>query len=252
VIVVKLGGAVITGWKHGRPAYDSAATRNLAEVLREAGGPLIVTHGTGTIGRAVLAGYDTTTTISVAREPVAHDVQLTLRRLHHCVIRELRSSGLPARSFDPESVFEISGGRVVWAGLELLRRAVRRGEVPVLSGGTYRTREGEYGILSSDRILEHLAAHLDVDRVVIATNVDGVLDETRHAVIPELTPDTRGQMWRQPYDERDATGGMTSKVEVCFNLAARGREVHIVSGKRPQAFLAALRGRPSIGTTVKC
>lgn len=248
VRVLKVGGSVVAGrgpWF----CYDRASVRSLGAALRLFTGPMVVAHGMGNFGRAFLPCY-AGGVLPAEQALLARRIQRDLTELHDLVLADLRSAGVQVRGFAAESLYAVREGKIVNACLDLVEYYLRAGWVPVLYGGTVWDDAGQYSILSSDLIVEQLATAFHAERLVWATDVDGVLRDGDHQVIPELTEANLASMWRQEYDRTDATGGMTSKVNAALALARRGCTSVVVNGFRPDQVLAALAGEPVSGTVI--
>lgn len=248
VRVLKIGGSVVA--RAGQYfAYDQANVRALGDALRTFPGPVVVAHGLGNFGRAYVPCY-IDGALPASEALLARRIQRQLTELHDLVVTDLREAGVPVRGFAAESLFALHDGRIVAAALDLVEHYLRSGAVPVLYGGTVWDDGGRFTILSSDLIVAHLAGALQATRMVWATDVDGVLDEAQHQVIDQLSEANLERMWRQDYDRTDATGGMTSKVNVALGLARRGCTSVFVNGFHPDRVVAALSAEPVPGTVI--
>jgi isopentenyl phosphate kinase len=248
VRVLKLGGGIITK-RDAFLAYDQANVQRLGAVLRTCTEPLVITHGLGSFGRAYLPCYQGGT-LPAVQGALARSLQQRLRELHDLVAADLFAAGVMVRSFDGESLFALQDRKVVKAALELVEYYVLQGYVPLLHGGTVWDDAGRYAILSSDQIAEQVVEWFGARRLVWATDVDGVLRAGDHEVMDILDEGNLQQMWRQDYDQTDATGGMTSKVMASLRLARKGCTSIVVNGSHPERVARAVSGAPVRGTVV--
>ena len=89
--------------------------------------------------------------------------------------------------------------------------------------------------VNADLAAGEIAAALGAARLVMLTDVAGVLDSSRR-LIPRLTErQARGLM-----DSRIVAGGMIPKIEACLTALGSGSAARIVDGRRPHALLNAL------------
>jgi isopentenyl phosphate kinase len=170
------------------------------------------------------------------------------RRLNALVVDALLTAGLPALG--------LPGGAVIHApGAEPVVAALGAGLVPVVYGDAVPAAGGGR-IVSTEDLLLALAEVLAFGRVVLATDVDGVLREGGGELIAEVRPRTAAEAVahvRSAGDGvSDVTGGMGGKLRAALRLVERepATEVVIVNGLVPGRIFDALAGRPCVGTRV--
>jgi acetylglutamate kinase len=105
---------------------------------------------------------------------------------------------------------------------------------------------GETFNINADLVASRVAASLGACRLVLLTDVDGVLDENGRLV----STITAG-MAREMIGGRSISGGMIPKTECALEALENGVEkVHILNGKRRHAILLELFTDSGIGTEV--
>jgi acetylglutamate/LysW-gamma-L-alpha-aminoadipate kinase len=124
-------------------------------------------------------------------------------------------------------------GRIVAVNAELLRLLLGRGFVPVVSSIAL-SEEFEPLNVDGDRTAAYIAGALKADRLVLLTDVDGlVLDEE---VVPRLTPTEAKEALKQ------IGGGMITKIHAAIEALALGSgEVVIASGFAGHPISGALQ-----------
>ena len=85
---------------------------------------------------------------------------------------------------------------------------------------------------------------LGAERLVLLTDVEGVLDTSRR-LVPRLTE----RQARDLMASRVVRDGMVPKLEACMTALGRVQSTHIVDGRRAGALMDVLAGQ-SIGTRV--
>lgn len=219
MLVIKLGGSVVTT-PEAPFAVNLAAIRQIVSLLVKAGRPLCVVHGLGSTGRVVLPLYEDNR-IAPERSVVANHVQNEFRKLHQQIALEFERLGLRPRSFDPEALFIPEAGEVHHAFLDPVVAAIRRGETPILYGGTLRDVHRAFSILSSDQILEVAAGLFSARSPALwICDTDGVLSGDRRT-IARITPQTLPDVWR-PDMSADPSGAMENKLRVAIRMAQAG------------------------------
>jgi len=99
-----------------------------------------------------------------------------------------------------------------------------------------------------------LANRLKVKRVIIGTNVDGVIDYSTNKKYDIIS--TSDRPWIMNFikgsDTIDVTGGMKSKVDVLLRLAEnKGIESEIINALKPGLLECAIKGQKGLGTIIR-
>jgi isopentenyl phosphate kinase len=137
--------------------------------------------------------------------------------------------------------------------LEPITAAVEHSIIPVVYGDVALDEVLGGTIVSTETVLTYLAQNLPVDRIVLAGDVPGVLDEGG-AVIPLITPASvdRYKPVLGGSGGTDVTGGMLTKVTDMVALVNRfpALEVNIVDGTQSGVLTAALTCK-RVGTLIR-
>ncbi len=105
-------------------------------------------------------------------------------------------------------------------------------------------RNGETLNINADTFASALAARMKAKRLLLLTDVEGVLDKERR-LIPELSIDEA----RRLIQNRAISGGMIPKVEGCIEVVEAGVEaVVIIDGRVPHCVLLELFTTHGVGT----
>ena len=108
------------------------------------------------------------------------------------------------------------------------------------------SREGETLNINADSFASALAARLQAKRLLLLTDVEGVLDKDGQ-LIAELTINEARELIRNG----TISGGMIPKLEGCIEVVEAGVEaVVIINGKVPHAVLLELLTNHGAGTLV--
>ena len=107
-------------------------------------------------------------------------------------------------------------------------------------------RDGETLNINADTFASALAARMKAKRLLLLTDVEGVLDEKKQ-LIPELTiEEARGLI-----KDGVISGGMIPKIEGCIEVVEAGVEaVVIIDGRVPHCVLLELFTTHGVGTLV--
>src|SRR5688572_24448190 len=108
------------------------------------------------------------------------------------------------------------------------------------------SREGETLNINADSFASALAARMKAKRLLLLTDVAGVLDKEKN-LIPELTVPEAREMIRNG----TISGGMIPKIEGCIEVVEAGVEaVVIIDGRVPHCVLLELFTEHGVGTLV--
>jgi acetylglutamate kinase len=158
---------------------------------------------------------------------------------------------LERRSRDPDSNIE----RVIDLGFVGEPEEVNPGIVEVLARGDLIpvvapigvSREGVTFNINADTFASALAAAMKAKRLLLLTDVPGVLDKSGQ-LIPRLTISRA----RALIADGTISGGMIPKVESCIEVVEAGVEsVVIINGKVPHAVLIELFTQHGAGTLIE-
>ena len=107
--------------------------------------------------------------------------------------------------------------------------------------------KGETFNINADAVAGHIAMALQAEKLILLTDVAGVLDETG-ILISQLFLEQAGQMIR----EGAISGGMIPKVEICRRAMESGvAATHIIDGRVEHALLLEVFTDQGIGTLLR-
>jgi acetylglutamate kinase len=93
--------------------------------------------------------------------------------------------------------------------------------------------------VNADTAAGEIAAAMGVERLVVLTDVEGVLDSSRR-LIPKLTRRQAMGLMRSNV----IAGGMAPKIGACLKALERVRVSHIIDGRRAHALKDVLADKP--------
>ncbi|AGK59863.1 acetylglutamate kinase [Hyphomicrobium denitrificans 1NES1] len=109
------------------------------------------------------------------------------------------------------------------------------------------SREGQTLNINADTFASALAARMQAKRLLLLTDVAGVLDSNKQ-LVPELTIDEAHAMIKSGA----ISGGMIPKIEGCIEVVEAGVEgVVIIDGRVPHCVLLELFTEHGVGTLVR-
>ena len=146
----------------------------------------------------------------------------------------------PPEIIDPGMV-----GNVVDINPDIIHTLTAKGFIPIIAPVGFG-KNGETYNINADIVASKIASALDAERLILVTDVDGVLD-TDKKVISSVDAKAIEKMIKTG----DIKGGMIPKVECALDALKNGvKKSHIINGKLSHAVLLELFTDSGIGTQV--
>ena len=118
--------------------------------------------------------------------------------------------------------------------------------IPVISPIGFGEHNESYNI-NADVVASKLATHLQAEKLLMLTNIPGVLDKTGQ-LMTELTPSQIDALCA----DGTISGGKLPKIEGALNAAKSGvKAVHIIDGRVPHAMLLEILTEQAFGTMIR-
>jgi isopentenyl phosphate kinase len=281
LVLVKLGGSVLTH----KSSLGGIRHENVVRLARELtqaaqGVRLVIVHGGGSVGHPLARLYHIYGRVDrpegrhgdrAWRSEGASVIQRNMLRLNAALVGALMDNGMPALSVPGGILAELEDGRLVRFHPGSIERYLENGLVPVTFGDVAPDQKRGLAIVSGDTLILALAEALRPDRVVFATDQDGVFEsdparDEQARLVESLDPDSARQLAdrlaeavrarKQREAEKgetgrpvtDATGGIIVKLEELAQIADLGVPASVVSGLRAGRLAAAVRGVGVKGT----
>ena len=245
-IVVKIGGSTLG-------SHDTSL-RDVAALQRDGARPVVV-HGGGKVVSDWMQRQGVRPRfirgLRVTDEPSLEIAVAVLTGLvNKRLVAELNGLGgravglsgvdggmIEARVADPQLGLV---GEVAKIDTGPIRALADAGYIPVVASIAVSTPSeggGEPQLLNmnADTVAGEMAAALEVERLVMLTDVEGVLDTSRR-LIPRLTRRQANQLM----GSNVIAGGMVPKLGACLRALESVRSAHIVDGRKEGALIEAL------------
>ncbi|MFA6907725.1 MAG: isopentenyl phosphate kinase [Candidatus Micrarchaeia archaeon] len=247
--LLKLGGSVLTR-KHGFMEADTASIAKLAAAVGRAYKAgvrdLIVVHGAGSFGHAPVLKYKLNDGVKTKKQTWA--CALTHSACSHFsshVTDALIKAGVPAMSVPPADIARSRNRRIVFMDKKVVFNCLKSGYVPVLFGDMVPDSALGCSVCSGDQIVSYFGKY--ATRVVMATNVDGVLACGK--LVPRVTRKNFAAVSRHLHcsGAPDVTGGMEGKIREIMKCRT---PAYIVNARKPARVLALLLGKKAVSTRI--
>ena len=171
------------------------------------------------------------------------DLVATINRLGGQAVGMSGEDGpsIVAEQLDPELGYV---GRVTHINPEPITALVGRGYVPVIAsiGLGY---DGHAYNINADTVAAELAVALGASKLLLLTDVPGVLDAGQQ-LVHELTRTEATAM----IERGEVSGGMIPKLKACLDALHGVEQVHVIDGRQPHSLLLELFTESGVGTMV--
>ena len=105
---------------------------------------------------------------------------------------------------------------------------------------------GETYNINADLVASRLAVALEADKLILLTDVTGILDGSGGLISSLALSELKGLLTRN-----EVTGGMIPKVRCCFEAVSQGvRKAHIIDGKVEHSVLLEVFTDSGVGTEI--
>jgi len=249
-IVVKIGGSTLGS--HDTTVEDLVA-------LQKEGKALVVVHGGANVVTEWLSRQGIATRFIDGLRVTDHQtLQVVVAVLCGLVNKELvaaiqsrggRAMGLcgidgrliEARIKDAEHGYM---GEVVKINPEPVEAILKAGYIPIIAPSGFDGEKGMPLNVNGDPAAGEIAAALRAERLIMLTDVAGVMDGLGK-LVPRLSPGEASSLIASGV----VSGGMIPKVEACLRALSTVPMTQIVDGRERHALIEAIAGKGS-GTTI--
>ncbi len=254
VIVIKCGGSVLLEKKLFNQFIEDIS------IINKIGLSAIVVHGGGKNIKKKLDENNIETRfvkgLRVSDERTIHHIEEALLDLNTEIIQELKSKKSNVCSISPRNNNIINivpeNEELGYVGIpkkinkEKILKLINNQQIPIVAPLGLGDDEKVYNI-NADVAAGSIAKELNARRLLLMTDVEGVLDENQN-LISEINLDLANEMLKNNI----ITGGMIPKINTCLDAISNGvRGVVIVDGRKPHSILYELFSDKGAGTLIR-
>jgi len=264
VILIKLGGGLITDKKRDETLRNDVLARLAKEIhearvelAKEGKMNIVVGHGGGSFPHRPAKEYSTSKgMINEKSVEGISRVQDAASRLNRIVVGALIKAGEPAISFAPSAWLVTRDKKPSLIFKEPIEKSLELGMLMVPFGDVVFDEKMGCTIASTETVLDALGKTLDVGRIIIASNEEGVWKDypKNTEIIEEITSENFEEVKSclGGSNAVDVTGGMLGKVITALEISKNTKcEVLIMSGLVPGRLKDAILGKKVPGTIVR-
>ncbi len=263
MIILKLGGSVITRKDATKPTLNPVNLDRIAQEIASAGiGNLIIIHGAGSFGHLHARKYEIGSPIKTPEELREKKIGFTLtqnsvKNLNHFVCYYLLKHQIPAVAVPPSSFIITENKRIKSANLEIVEKYLEMGLVPVLHGDVVLDTDEsiQMAVVSGDQLVNYLSKKLQPERIILGSDVDGIYDRDpkthSQAQLLEVVSSLEDLKFLEGARTVDVTGGMAGKLAELLELADKGIESELINADCEGLLESALKGEKVRGTIIR-
>jgi len=252
MILIKLGGSVVTDKSKETTARHDVIDRLAAEIASVPGKKLIV-HGGGSFGHIKAKEHKLHLgfTDDSQRDGICM-VQKDMRDLNRMIEEGFHKARVPVASIPAGAITTFDNGRLLDFPSNVFSHYLDIGIMPITFGDVVVDKTKGIAICSGDDIMLRLARDLKAERCIFVTKVDGIFPtfpaEPGTAPLDIIRP---GKKIKFTVEDADVTGSMQRKLDLMFEMARLGCRVEVLNGLVPGRLASALNNDDYIGTEIR-
>lgn len=260
LILIKIGGSVITEIRRPNTAKKREIRRLLSEIKRAgAGYKIVLGHGGGSFPHTPARRYGVHLGIKRRSSLIGASLtQYAASSLNRIVFDEARRIGLRPFSFAPSAATLTKSGRIIAWDTRNLFHALKSGFLPVTYGDVTIDAKQGVAIVSTEEVLRHIATVARPEKVILGGDTDGVFTanpkvDNRARLINRIdSRNIRAAMKGTGATTKiDVTGGMRSKLAYAYEISKAAKtKCLIINASVPGRLYDAIKGNSVVGTVV--
>lgn len=240
--ILKIGGSFITkksGYREPDAGNLQKMARAVALIWKKGARDFVLVHGAGSYGHPLVLKYGINDGVKTREQKLGYaDTHAACSELSMLFVQELIKEGVPAVSIPPAAMLEQKNKRISKFNDALVQGYLRAGLLPVLYGDMVPDSAIGGSVCSGDQIVSYLGK--DAEFMVLATNVDGVLDDSGKVIAKITSANFSGVKKHLKKAEGDVTGAMEGKLR---ELLALDTVSYIVNAAYPERMEALMLGK---------
>jgi isopentenyl phosphate kinase len=262
MIILKIGGSILTNKDSAESEIDSASLGRIAREIKASldisDKQLIIVHGAGSFGHPPAKEYRIGEAFDKSEYPQKRigfcKTQNAVKKLNMLICEAFIEEGLPVVAIPASSFMTATDKRITEGNLEFFNRYLSKGFIPVIYGDVVLDSELEICVISGDQLIQYLAVNLNPDRVILGTDVDGVYSKNPKthddAVFFDSFSSLEDLDTLEGTTNVDVTGGMIGKIKELLYLADLGIESKIINAEVKDNIFKVLEDEDVKGTVI--
>ncbi|MDO5824157.1 isopentenyl phosphate kinase [Methanobrevibacter sp.] len=262
MIILKIGGSILTNKDSSKSEVDFESLNRIAleikSSLDNSSKEMLIVHGAGSFGHPPAKKYKIGEVFDESEYPQKRigfcETQNAVKRLNMNVCEAFIEQGLPVVAIPASSFMTATNKRITQGNLDSFERYLKKGFIPVIYGDVVLDDELEICVISGDQLIQYLAVNLNPDRVILATDVDGVYNKNPKthddAIFFDKFSSLEDLDTLEGTTNIDVTGGMVGKIKELLYLADLGIESKIINAEVENNIFKVLENEDVKGTVI--
>lgn len=249
--LLKLGGSIITrkeGWREADLKNIEMLAGVVARAWKKSERDWVLVHGAGSFGHPLVVKYQIDNGVKNAKQKLGFAItHEACSELSVLVTSALNTAGIPAISIKPATTIISKNKRIHSFNTRIIDDYLESGYLPVIPGDMVPDIELGGSVCSGDQVISYLGKK--ADRIILATNVDGVLD-SKGNLIPLITKDNFEEISTHFKESKtaDVTGAMAGKIKELLELDTPS---YIVNGLKAERLEKLMLGEAVACTQIR-
>ncbi len=262
MIILKLGGSILTNKDSKTSEVDFSSLKRIASEIRDSMDnsqkQLIIVHGAGSFGHPPAKkhriGEEFDSKLYPQKRLGFCEIQNEVKKLNMFICEAFINEGLPVIALPASSFITATDKRITSGNLDLFKNYLSKGFIPVIYGDVVLDGDLEFCVISGDQLIQYLAKNLNPTRVVMGTDVDGVYNKNPKthddAIFFDKFTSLEDLDTLEGTTNVDVTGGMVGKIKELLDLADLGIESKIINTEVEGNIFKVLEDKEVKGTII--
>ena len=262
MIILKIGGSILTNKDSAKSEVDAASLKRIASEIKSSldnsSKDLVIVHGAGSFGHPPAKKYRIGEEFDESEYPQKRigfcEIQNAVKKLNMLICEAFIEEGLPVIAVPASSFMTASNKRIVEGNLDSFKKYLAKGFIPVIYGDVVLDEDLEFCVISGDQLIQYLAKNLNPDMVVLGTDVDGVYSKNPKthddAIFFDRFSSLEDLDTLEGTTNVDVTGGMVGKIKELLYLADLGIESKIINAEVEDNIFKVLENEDVKGTVI--
>ncbi len=262
MIILKIGGSILTNKDSKMSEVDTVNLKRIASEIKRSlensDKKLIIVHGAGSFGHPPAKKHKIGEEFDKSQYPEKRlgfcEIQNEVKKLNMFICETFIEEGIPTIAIPASSFITATDKRITAGNLELFKKYLNKGFVPVIYGDVVLDNELEFCVISGDQIIQYLAVNLNPQQVILGTDVDGVYNKNPKthddALFFEKFSSLEDLDTLEGTTNVDVTGGMVGKIKELLYLADLGIESKIINAEVKDNIFKVLENKEVKGTII--
>lgn len=227
LILMKLGGSVITNKKSQTPKCRKGNITKIAEIISKSKEKIIIVHGAGSYAHPLAKKYKISNGLDGTNEQLEaiKKARKQMRELNQLLCKSISEAGLDCESIVPSISMKINReNEPIDFPKRKFDQILSNGKIAVTFGDIVDTKENNVGILSGDTLLLKLAELYKPKRTFFVMDYPGVVKGSLDADLIEIHDKINSKFVNNISIHKeggrpDVTGGLLNKIKCALEIS---------------------------------